>query len=264
LNEKNVAHSPLPFSRLSGIGFDSKRHRISLDGQRSVGPFTAFDMDCIGVLAATFRVSSNVSAVCCHTCAMFSVAPRVRTIQINEHEAGETRAVEVQPHSTATSIAAGTSDQKSAPAMPITLIVAADNFLTRHHAFMRYKFCWVDAGQPRPPRPDRTLSRGTKGHQVAPDRSRAKWQLQQGRSTGGPKRCLTRDTNSTRHPFVDKSSRGRTHTTIRDGVPAVLRESNPIAAVLKVGPSPKMRSASRSIIERGADDLRPDAVARKH
>jgi len=71
----------------------------------------------------------------------------------------------------ATSIAAGTSDQKSAPAMPITLIVAADNFLTRHHAFMRYKFCWVDAGQPRSPRPDRTLSRGMKGHQVAPDRS---------------------------------------------------------------------------------------------
>src|SRR5258708_33691154 len=34
-----------------------------------------------------------------------------------------------------------------------------------------------------------------------------------------PKRCLTRDTNRTRRPFVDKSSRGRTHTTIRDGGP---------------------------------------------
>jgi hypothetical protein len=29
------------------------------------------------------------------------------------------------------------SDQKSAPAMPITLIVATDNFLTRHHVFLR-------------------------------------------------------------------------------------------------------------------------------
>jgi hypothetical protein len=29
------------------------------------------------------------------------------------------------------------SHQKSAPAMPITLIVAADNFLTRHHVFLR-------------------------------------------------------------------------------------------------------------------------------
>src|SRR6266446_9101782 len=29
------------------------------------------------------------------------------------------------------------SDQKFAPAMPITLIVAADNFLTRHHVFLR-------------------------------------------------------------------------------------------------------------------------------
>jgi len=29
------------------------------------------------------------------------------------------------------------SDQKSAPAMPITLIVAVDNFLTRHHVFLR-------------------------------------------------------------------------------------------------------------------------------
>ena len=31
------------------------------------------------------------------------------------------------------------SDQKSAPAMPITLIIAADNFLTRHHVFLRKK-----------------------------------------------------------------------------------------------------------------------------
>jgi hypothetical protein len=30
-----------------------------------------------------------------------------------------------------------TSDQKSAPAMPITLIVAVDNFFTRHHVFLR-------------------------------------------------------------------------------------------------------------------------------
>jgi len=42
-------------------------------------------------------------------------------------------------------------DQKSAPAMPITLVVAADNFLTRHHVFMRNKFCCADAGQPQPP-----------------------------------------------------------------------------------------------------------------
>jgi hypothetical protein len=32
------------------------------------------------------------------------------------------------------------SHQKSAPAMPITLIIATDNFLTRHHVFMRSKF----------------------------------------------------------------------------------------------------------------------------
>src|SRR5260370_33157367 len=58
------------------------------------------------------------------------------------------------------------SDQKSTPAMPITLIVAVDNFLTRHHVFMKYKFCCTDAGKPRSPRSDRTLSRAMKGHQV--------------------------------------------------------------------------------------------------
>jgi hypothetical protein len=31
---------------------------------------------------------------------------------------------------------------------------AADNFLTRHHVFMRNKFWCADAGQPQPPQPD--------------------------------------------------------------------------------------------------------------
>jgi hypothetical protein len=36
--------------------------------------------------------------------------------------------------------------------MPITLIVAADNFLTRHHVFMRNKFCCLALQRPPMPR----------------------------------------------------------------------------------------------------------------
>jgi hypothetical protein len=63
-----------------------------------------------------------------------------------------------------------TSHQKSVPAMPITLIIAADNFPTRHHVYMRNKLCCADGGQPQPPQPDKTLSGGTKGHTGASSR----------------------------------------------------------------------------------------------
>ena len=100
LNEKNVTHSPLPFSRLSGIGFDSTRHRISLDGQRSVWPFTAFDMDCIVVVAATLSVSSNVSAVCCHICRAAGRA----TIQLSKRRNAGQRRTAPLPIQRATSV----------------------------------------------------------------------------------------------------------------------------------------------------------------
>ena len=57
------------------IVFDPKRHCIRLHGQRSVGQSRLKAWITSAVLRATFSVSSNVSAVCCHTCVIYWFAP---------------------------------------------------------------------------------------------------------------------------------------------------------------------------------------------
>jgi hypothetical protein len=75
LNDKNVAHGPLLSVAYQRIVLDTKCHCISLDDQRSVSQSQLSAWIASGVLVGTFSVSSNVSAVCCHTRLMFWLAP---------------------------------------------------------------------------------------------------------------------------------------------------------------------------------------------